>query len=98
MTLVRRSTGFVNGFSACHVASPTPSTGPPLRNCEMGDAPEDAMSVVLDSSMTLAWVYSEETSEAVSQVFALLGRSGAWVPQLWRLEVANVLEMGVRRK
>jgi predicted nucleic acid-binding protein len=23
--------------------------------------------------------------------------SGAWVPALWRLEVANVLEMGVRK-
>ncbi|HEX4785888.1 MAG TPA: type II toxin-antitoxin system VapC family toxin [Candidatus Sulfotelmatobacter sp.] len=56
------------------------------------------MSVVLDSSITLAWVYSDETTEAVSQVFDLLIQSGGWVPQLWRLEVGNVLEMGVRRK
>jgi predicted nucleic acid-binding protein len=56
------------------------------------------MSLVLDSSITLAWVYSDETTEPVSQVFDLLSQSGAWVPQLWRLEVANVLEMGVRRK
>ena len=56
------------------------------------------MSVVLDSSITLAWIYSDETTEAVSQVFDLLSQSGGWVPQLWRLEVANVLEMGVRRK
>jgi predicted nucleic acid-binding protein len=26
-----------------------------------------------------------------------LTEGGAWVPALWRLEVANVLEMGVRR-
>jgi predicted nucleic acid-binding protein len=56
------------------------------------------MSMVLDSSITLAWVYSDETTEAVQQVFDALSQSGAWVPGLWRLEVANVLEMGVRRK
>src|SRR5437588_11210068 len=55
------------------------------------------MSLVLDSSVTLAWVYSDETSEAIRDVFDLLGESGAWVPALWRLEVANILEMGVRR-
>lgn len=56
------------------------------------------MSLVIDSSATLAWVYSEETTEAVSGIFARLTESGAWVPSLWRLEVANVLEMGVRRR
>jgi predicted nucleic acid-binding protein len=56
------------------------------------------MSMVLDSSITLAWVYSDETTDAVQQVFDALSQSGAWVIGLWRLEVANVLEMGVRRK
>jgi predicted nucleic acid-binding protein len=56
------------------------------------------MSLVLDCSTTLAWVYGDETTEPVRQVFELLSQSGAWVPGLWRLEVANVLEMGVRRK
>jgi hypothetical protein len=42
-------------------------------------------------------VYSDETTEAISEVFARLTERGAWVPALWRLEVANVLEMGVRR-
>ncbi len=55
------------------------------------------MSLVLDSSVTLAWVYSDETTEAISHVFVLLSESGAWVPGLCRLEVANILEMGVRR-
>lgn len=54
------------------------------------------MSLVLDSSVTLAFVYGEETTEAVRAVFDRLA-GGAWVPGLWRLEVANVLEMGVRR-
>lgn len=56
------------------------------------------MSLVLDSSITLAWAYSDETTEPVTQVFDRLIQSGAWVPGLWRLEVANVLEMSVRRK
>ena len=55
------------------------------------------MSLILDSSATLAWVYSSETTEAVRHVFDLVCEDGAWVPGLWRLEVANVLEMGVRR-
>ncbi len=56
------------------------------------------MSLVLDRSITLAWAYSDETTQPVMQVFDLLIRGGAWVPGLWRLEVANVLEMSVRRK
>ena len=55
------------------------------------------MSLVLDSSVTLAWVYSAETTEEVTGIFARVVESGAWVPALWRLEVANVLEMGVRK-
>jgi predicted nucleic acid-binding protein len=55
------------------------------------------VSLVLDSSATLAWVYSQETTEAISEVLARLTDRGAWVPSLWRLEVANVLEMNVRR-
>jgi predicted nucleic acid-binding protein len=55
------------------------------------------MSLVLDSSVTLAWVYCDETSEALQHVFNLVSEHGAWVPALWRLEVANILEMGVRR-
>jgi len=55
------------------------------------------MSVALDSSVTLAWVYAAEITEAVRQVFNLVAGNGAWVPAIWRLEVANVLEMGVRR-
>jgi predicted nucleic acid-binding protein len=55
------------------------------------------MSFVLDSSVTMAWAYAEETSPAVHEVFERLAQYGAWVPSLWRLEVANVLEMSVRR-
>lgn len=56
------------------------------------------MSLVLDSSVTLAWVYQEETTSPVDEVFEKLSQAGAWVPALWRLEVANVLQMGVKRR
>jgi len=49
------------------------------------------LSLVLDSSVTLAWIYSAETTEEVSDVFTRVIESGAWVPGLWRLEVAEVL-------
>jgi predicted nucleic acid-binding protein len=55
------------------------------------------MSFVLDSSVTLAWIYDDEKTDAVQQVFTLLREGEAWVPGLWRLEVANVLQMGVLR-
>lgn len=55
------------------------------------------MNLVLDSSVTLAWVYSEVTISAVREVFTEVVSGAAWVPALWRLEVANVLETGVRR-
>ena len=57
----------------------------------------DPMSLVLDSSVALAWVYSNETTKPVRRVLDLVTASGAWVPALWRLEIANILEMGVRR-
>jgi predicted nucleic acid-binding protein len=55
------------------------------------------VSLVIDSSVTLAWVYPEETTDAIRQVLDLVIENGAWVPALWKLEVANVLETGVRR-
>lgn len=55
------------------------------------------MSLVLDTSAILAWVYMEERSPEIGLVFDRVLASGAWAPSLWRLEVANVLEMGVRR-
>lgn len=56
------------------------------------------MSLVLDSSVTLAWIHADELTGAVRAAFDQVSEAGAWVPSLWRLEVANVLEMGVRRK
>ena len=56
------------------------------------------MSLVLDSSVALAWIYPAETTSAVLSVFEQVKRGGGWVPSLWRLEIMNVLQMGVRRR
>jgi predicted nucleic acid-binding protein len=55
------------------------------------------VSVVLDSSATLAWIYGDEVTEAIRRLFDLVVDHGALVPTLWRLEVANSLTIAVRR-
>jgi predicted nucleic acid-binding protein len=55
------------------------------------------MSLVLDSSATLAWIYSDEVTEGIRRLFDTVGDTGALVPALWRLEVANSLTIAVRR-
>ncbi len=55
------------------------------------------MSLILDSSFVLAWAYSDETTPAIEEALERVVIEGAWVPGLWKLEVANVLETGVRR-
>ena len=55
------------------------------------------MSLVLDSSVALAWAYSDEATQAIRDVFDRIADNGAYVPPLWQLEVANVLQMGVKR-
>ncbi len=55
------------------------------------------MSLVLDSSATLAWIFGDETTEAIRNVFDQVIERGAVVPALWRLEVANSLTIAARR-
>jgi predicted nucleic acid-binding protein len=55
------------------------------------------VSMVLDCSVALAWVYADETTDAVLRLFDDIRIDGAWVPGLWRWEIANVLHLNVRR-
>jgi predicted nucleic acid-binding protein len=54
--------------------------------------------LVLDTSAALAWIYGDETTEAIRRVFDAVADNGALVPALWRLEVANSLTMAVRKR
>lgn len=56
------------------------------------------MSVVLDASMAIAWLFTDEHTPAAHAVMQRVASEGALVPSLWRLEVANVLRNAVRRK
>jgi len=55
------------------------------------------VSLVLDSSATLAWLYSTEITAAIRRVFESVAEHGAVAPALWRLEIANSLTVAVRR-
>jgi predicted nucleic acid-binding protein len=56
------------------------------------------VSIVLDASVSLAWVFQDEATEAIDHIFEAAAISGALVPGNWRLEVANGLRMAVRRR
>ena len=56
------------------------------------------MSLVLDASTTLGWYFEDERSAAGDDILDRVTESGAVVPILWRYEVANGLQMAVRRK
>ena len=56
------------------------------------------MSLVIDSSITLAWLFDDERTPQADAVMRQVAKAGAVVPSLWRLEVANGLQSAVRRK
>ena len=56
------------------------------------------MSLVLDSSLCLAWCFEDERTPEVLAVRERVIEVGASVPTLWRYEVANALLMAQRRK
>jgi predicted nucleic acid-binding protein len=55
------------------------------------------LSFVLDGSVALAWCFDDEATPAVDDAMLEAGAAGAWVPPLWRWEVANGLLLGTRR-
>jgi predicted nucleic acid-binding protein len=55
------------------------------------------VSLVIDSSMTLAWYFEDERTEASIAVLNQVADTGAAVPALWRLEVLSGLQVAVRR-
>ncbi len=55
------------------------------------------MSLVVDASVTLAWIMEDEATEHAVAVFDRVAQAGAIVPGHWRLEVANALLMAERR-
>lgn len=55
------------------------------------------MSLVLDASAAIAWMYGEAAAPELSRLYEATKELGAYVPQIWRVEIANVLLVGYRR-
>ncbi|WP_349367566.1 type II toxin-antitoxin system VapC family toxin [Salinarimonas sp.] len=53
--------------------------------------------IVLDASMALSWFFEDEQTPAGRTVLDHAIERGAIAPSLWKLEVANVLRISVRR-
>ena len=45
----------------------------------------------------MAWCFNDEATAKSEALLEQVRRDGAWVPGLWRLEVANVLRQAERR-
>ena len=56
------------------------------------------LAFVLDVSVTLAWFFRDEADPYADSVGRFLAKSGAVVPVIWPLELANVLLSGERRR
>jgi len=55
------------------------------------------MAFVLDCSMTMAWVFPDEATDATDALRESLISESAVVPALWSIEVGNVLLVAARR-
>lgn len=55
-------------------------------------------SFVLDTSVTMAWCFDDESSSYTDAVLGQLAENTALAPGIWPLEVSNVLVVAERRK
>jgi predicted nucleic acid-binding protein len=55
------------------------------------------LTVVIDASITLAWCFEDETTDATEELLARVLREGAVAPAHWPLEVANGLRSAEQR-
>ena len=55
------------------------------------------MSLVLDCSVTMAWIFRDEATDATDRLRDALIETSAFVPSLWPIETANALLVATRR-
>ncbi len=55
------------------------------------------MRWVFDASVTLAWCFDDERTEATETLLDRFSTEPGIIPQIWPLEVANVLVLAVRK-
>lgn len=57
------------------------------------------MDFVLDCSMTMAWLFEDESTKKSEQLLTRISEGeSAWVPALWHWEVSNILLVAQRKK
>ena len=56
------------------------------------------MTFALDASMTMAWVFRDEATEATDRLLESLLERQAYAPGLWPIEVANAFLVATRRR
>jgi predicted nucleic acid-binding protein len=55
------------------------------------------VSLVIDSSITLSCCFEDERTDVTATLLYRVAETGALVPTLWRLEVANGVQVALRR-
>ncbi len=58
---------------------------------------EAPRALVVDCSISLSWFLPDEQNDIAQRILARLSRLEVWVPFLWRLELANGLNLALRR-
>ncbi len=56
------------------------------------------MGFVLDASITLSWCFKDECTALTDQTLKLLETEQAFVPEIWSLEIGNILILAERKK
>lgn len=56
------------------------------------------MGIVLDASIALAWCFKDEITEESNAILLELNTTPAYVPEIWSLEVSNILLSAEKRK
>lgn len=71
--------------------------GEATTRCERWSRKAGAEVFVIDTSVTMAWCFEDEATEATDSVLDRLRDDQVAVPAVWPLEVANVLLVAERR-
>ena len=56
------------------------------------------MTFVIDASVAISWLFADEQTPSCMSLLQQVSRTGAVVPSLWPLEIANALQNGIKRK
>lgn len=59
---------------------------------------KEAITFVLDCSVTMAWCFEDEMTDFTESVLKSMQKAEVRVPAIWTLEVANVLLVAERKK